>query len=37
MLNAGYIKKLLEIEEKHTKKYQKKKMSIKELDRLCKA
>jgi len=32
-----YIKKVLEIKERHTKRYGHKKMSIKELDRLCEA
>ena len=31
----GYIKKVLEIKEMHIRKYGHKKMSIKELDRLC--
>lgn len=30
-----YVKKLLEIEEKHFKKHGKRKMSVKELDELC--
>ncbi len=30
-----YIKKVLEIKERHIRKYGHKKMSIKELDRLC--
>tara|TARA_Y100000310_G_C20384357_1_gene669685 strand:- start:451 stop:705 length:255 start_codon:yes stop_codon:yes gene_type:complete len=30
-----YIKKVIEIDERHIKKYGRKKMSIKELDRLC--
>ena len=30
-----YIKKVIEISEKHLKKYNKKKMSPKELDKLC--
>lgn len=30
-----YIKKILEIDERHLKKYGKRKMSIKELDKLC--
>jgi len=32
-----YIKKILEITEKHFKKYSNKKMSLKELDKLCEA
>lgn len=35
--NDQYIKKLLEIEERHIKKYGYKKMSISELDKLCEA
>lgn len=30
-----YLKKVLKIEEKHLKKYGNKKMSLKELDELC--
>ena len=33
--NDKYIKKILEIDERHMKKYAYKKMSIKELDKLC--
>ena len=33
--NDKYIKKIIEIEEKHLKIYGKKKMSLKELDKLC--
>ena len=33
--NDKYIKKVLEIEEQHMKKYGKRKMSLKELDALC--
>ena len=32
-----YIKNLIKIDQKHTKKYGRKKMTIKELDRLCEA
>ncbi len=32
-----YIKKLINIEDKHLKKYGKKKMTLQELDRLCEA
>ena len=35
--NDEYIKKVLEIDERHIKKYGYKKMSIKELDKLCEA
>ena len=35
--NDKYIKKILEIDERHMKKYAYKKMSIKELDKLCEA
>lgn len=35
--NDKYIKKLLEIEEKHLKKYGYKKMSMEQLDKLCEA
>jgi len=31
----AYIKKLLDIEEKHFKKYGKHKLSLKELDKIC--
>ena len=31
----AYVKKLLSLEEKHFKKYGRKKMSLKELDELC--
>ena len=34
---SEYIKKVLEIDEKHFKKYKNKKMTIKELDRICEA
>ena len=30
-----YIKKILEIEESHFKKYQNRKMSLEELDKIC--
>lgn len=30
-----YVKKIIDIDEKHLKKYGKRKMSIKELDELC--
>jgi len=33
--NDKYIKKILGIDERHMKKYAYKKMSIKELDKLC--
>ena len=33
--NDEYIKKIIEIDEKHLKKYGNKKMSLKELDKLC--
>jgi len=33
--NDQYIKKVIEISERHLKKYGKKDMSIKELDKLC--
>jgi len=33
----NYIKKILEIDERHMKKHGYKKMSIKELDKLCEA
>ena len=33
--NGEYVKKILEIEEGHFKKYGKRKMSLKELDELC--
>ncbi|MBS3142080.1 DUF2683 family protein [Candidatus Woesearchaeota archaeon] len=33
--NDAYIKKILEVEEKHIQKYGKRKMSLKELDELC--
>jgi len=33
--NDQYIKKVLDIEESHFKKYKNKKMTIKELDKLC--
>ncbi len=33
--NDQYIKKILEIDQRHMKKYGHKKMSLKELDRLC--
>ncbi len=32
-----YIKKLIQIEDKHLKKYNKRKMTLQELDRLCEA
>ena len=32
-----YIKKIIEIDEKHSKKYGSRKMTIKELDMLCEA
>lgn len=32
-----YVKKILEIDERHIKKYGSRKMSLKELDRLCEA
>ncbi len=35
--NDQYIKKLLEIEEKHLKKYGHRKMSMEQLDKLCEA
>lgn len=35
--NDQYIKKIIEIDEKHAKKYGNRKMTIKELDRLCEA
>ena len=33
--NGEYVKKILEIEERHFKKYGNRKMSLKELDALC--
>ena len=33
--NDKYLKKILEIEERHIKKYGKRKMTLKELDALC--
>jgi len=33
--NGEYVKKILEIEDRHLKKYGKRKMSLKELDELC--
>ena len=35
--NDQYVKKIIELDERHTRKYINKKMSIKELDRLCEA
>ncbi|MFA6908179.1 MAG: antitoxin [Candidatus Micrarchaeia archaeon] len=33
--NGEYVKKILDIEERHFKKYGNRKMSLKELDELC--
>lgn len=33
--NEEYVKKLLDIDERHVKKYGKRKMTLKELDALC--
>jgi hypothetical protein len=33
--NGEYVKKVLEIEERHFKKYGRRKMTLKELDELC--
>jgi len=33
--NGQYVKKILEIEERHFKKYGNRKMTLKELDALC--
>ena len=35
--NDDYIKKIIQIDERHIKKYGNKKMTIKELDMLCEA
>ena len=33
--NGEYVKKILDIEERHFKKYGKRKMTLKQLDELC--